>query len=75
MKEIFVDTSDFVAVLHPGDQLHEKAVSVEKSLIAAQLVTTDFVLIEVLNYFCEFREFFKARIPFSENVSGLKIRP
>jgi predicted nucleic acid-binding protein len=62
MKETFADTSHFVTVLHPSDQLHEKAVAVEKSLIATRLVTTDFVLIEVLNYFSEFQEYFKARI-------------
>ena len=62
MKETFADTSHFVAIFHPGDQLHEKAVAVEKSLIATRLITTDFVLVEVLNYFSEFREYFKARI-------------
>lgn len=62
MKETFADTSHFVAVLHPGDQLHEKAVAVEKSLVATRLVIADFVLIEVLNYFSEFREHFKTRI-------------
>lgn len=62
MKETFADTSHFVAVLHPSDQLHEKAVAAEKSLMATRLVTTDFVLVEVLNYFSEFQEYFKARI-------------
>ncbi|HXH70153.1 MAG TPA: hypothetical protein VNI60_07475, partial [Pyrinomonadaceae bacterium] len=62
MKEIFIDTGHFVAVLHPGDQLHEKSVSIEKSLAATRLITTDFVLIEVLNYFSEFQEYFKNRI-------------
>ncbi len=62
MKEIFVDTSHFIAVFHPSDQLHETAIVVEKRLIATRLITTDFVLIEVLNYFSEFREYFKARI-------------
>lgn len=62
MKEIFVDTSDFVAVFNKRDQLHEKSVSTEKSLAAVGLITTDFVLIEVLNYFSEFQEYFKNRI-------------
>ena len=62
MKETFADTSHFIAVLHPNDQLHEKAVAVESSLIETRLITTDFVLVEVLNYFSEFREYFKARI-------------
>ncbi len=62
MKQIFVDTSHFVAILHPSDQLHEKSVSIEKSLTSARLITTDFVLVEVLNYFSEFRDYFKERI-------------
>ncbi|MGI8642214.1 MAG: type II toxin-antitoxin system VapC family toxin [Pyrinomonadaceae bacterium] len=62
MKETFVDTSHFVAVLHPSDQLHGKAVAVEGSLVSTRLITTDFVLVEVLNYFSEFREHFKKRI-------------
>ena len=62
MRQTFVDTSHFVAVLHPSDQLHEKALVVERNLIATQLITTDFILVEVLNYFSEFREYFKTRI-------------
>lgn len=62
MKETFADTSHFVAVLHPSDQMHEKAISVERSLIETRIITTDFVLIEVLNYFSEFREYYKTRI-------------
>ncbi len=62
MKQTFADTSHFVAVLHPSDQLHEKAVAVERSLTETRLITTDFVLVEVLNYFSEFREYFKTRI-------------
>jgi predicted nucleic acid-binding protein len=55
MKEIFVDTSDFVAVFNKRDQLHEKALEIENELGKIQKVTTELVLIEVLNYFCEFR--------------------
>ena len=68
MKETFADTSHFVAIFHPSDQLHEKAVSVEKSLIATRLITTDFVLVEVLNYFSEFQEYFKTRIARAFNI-------
>ena len=55
MKKVFVDTSDIIAILHPRDQLHEKALQVEIELGKVQKVTTELVLIEVLNYFCEFR--------------------
>ena len=55
MKEIFVDTSDFVGVLNKRDQLHKRALEVEKQIGNVQKVTTELVLVEVLNYFCEFR--------------------
>ncbi len=53
--QIFVDTSYFVAVLHKRDSLHEKALRIEKDLLGLRKVTSEFILIEVLNYFCEFR--------------------
>ncbi len=55
MKIIFVDTSDFVAVFNKRDQLHEKALQIENELGTVQRVTTELVLVEVLNYFSEFR--------------------
>ena len=55
MKEIFVDTSDFVAVFNKRDQLHEKALQIESEIGGVKKVTTELVLVELLNYFCEFR--------------------
>lgn len=55
MMQIFVDTSYFVAVLHKRDSLHEKALRIEKDLLELRIVTSEFILIEVLNYFCDFR--------------------
>lgn len=55
MRQVFVDTSDLVAVFHKRDQLHERALIVEKELKDCRKVTTELVLIEVLNYFCDFR--------------------
>ncbi|MGH9947897.1 MAG: type II toxin-antitoxin system VapC family toxin [Pyrinomonadaceae bacterium] len=65
MKEIFVDTSHFVALLHPSDQLHDLATAVEKDIEGTLLVTSDFVLVEVLNYFSKFPLNFKERISFA----------
>ncbi len=75
MKKVFVDTSDFVAILQQRDQLHEKALSVEEKLGKAQKVTSELVLIEVLNYFCEFREDVKNFVIMSLNryMSGTKV--
>lgn len=62
MKEIFVDTSHFVALLNPADQLHIKATSVEKENKHLRLITSDFISIEVLNYFSGFPDRVKQRI-------------
>jgi len=55
MIEIFIDTSDFIAVFNKRDKLHEKALQAENELGKVQRVTSELVLVEVLNYFCEFR--------------------
>ena len=55
MNQVFVDTSDFVAILNKHDALHGKALSVESKIRDVRKVTTEFVLIEVLNYFSEYR--------------------
>ena len=51
MSLIFADTSYWVALIDPNDNWHAKAVSLSKSLMSAQLLTTDEVLSEVLTFF------------------------
>ena len=51
MKPVFADTSFYVAILSPGDSLHEKARAVAATM-REKIVTTEFVLIEVANFFC-----------------------
>ncbi len=67
MKKIFVDTNDFVAVLNKRDQWHERAIEVENLIGKVQKITTELVLIEVLNYFCEFRSDIKKYVAASIN--------
>ena len=43
-----------VAVFNPKDQLHDWAVEVERELGAVKFVTSEMVLVEVLNYFSAF---------------------
>jgi len=62
MREVFADTSHFVAVLHPSDQLHLKAIEAELRLAEVRIVTSDFVFSEVLNYFSNFPEHLKRQI-------------
>lgn len=53
MREVFVDTHFLVAVLHKRDALHSKASAEARRLRRVRLVTTEFVFIELLNFFAE----------------------
>lgn len=50
MNGVFVDTHYFVASINRTDQWHARAVEVETVLKGAKFVTTESVLIELLNY-------------------------
>jgi predicted nucleic acid-binding protein len=52
MRSIFVDTFFWIAYINPRDQWHLKAKEVRRALGTVRLITTEEVLIEVLNYFC-----------------------
>jgi uncharacterized protein len=47
MKQIFVDTSAFAALVDKDDDHHVKAVSFNKTISGIQLVTTNYVLDEL----------------------------
>ena len=51
MSDVFADTHYWIAIINPHDQWHRRAVTVSQSLGTVQLVTTDDVLVEVLNFF------------------------
>jgi predicted nucleic acid-binding protein len=53
MRRIFADTSYWMGLVNPRDQIHQKAVGVSRELSAESLVTTDMVLAEVLNSFSD----------------------
>jgi len=50
MNPVFADTSFYIALLHPRDSLHTRAIAVIQRL-ARRIVTTEIVLLEVANYF------------------------
>ncbi|MGI8668891.1 MAG: type II toxin-antitoxin system VapC family toxin [Aridibacter sp.] len=54
MKMVFADTFYWAALLNPKDQWHQEAKSVQKKLGKVKLVTTETVLIELLNFFSEY---------------------
>jgi len=51
MKNIFLDTSYFIAILDRKDKNHEFAKSVAKNLKPCVFITSQIVLTEFLNYF------------------------
>ena len=55
MNRVFADTSYWVAILRDNDQWHEIAVLTINELVETEIVTTESVLIEVLNYFSEYK--------------------
>jgi uncharacterized protein len=55
MRQVFADTYHFVATFNPDDDLHDWVIEIEQELGLAQLVTSELVLVEVLNYFSAFR--------------------
>ena len=62
MSVIFVDTHYWIASINPRDQWHAKALEIESRLIGYALITTEPVLIEVLNYFSGFGPKGRARV-------------
>ena len=62
MKQVFIDTYHLVAVFNLKDRSHDWVVEIEAGLVAANLVTSETVLIEVINYFSGFRAEIKQNV-------------
>jgi predicted nucleic acid-binding protein len=75
VKVAFVDTLYFVTLFNSRDQWHERAIAASKRVAETKLITTEDVLVELLNFFSEYGE--KARrgaVTQAEGVlSGAKI--
>ena len=54
MKMVFADTFYWAALLNPKDQWHLEVKTVQKNLGEVRLVTTETILIELLNFFSEY---------------------
>ena len=61
MTSLFVDAHYWVAFINPKDQWHDMAVKCGIAVAPRPWVTTESVLIEVLNYFGEYGEKFRLR--------------
>ena len=51
MSDVFADTGYWVALEDPRDRLHEKALALTRALGPRRIVTTQMVLVEMLNIF------------------------
>ena len=49
MTQVFADTSFYVALANPADQLHAEAMAVASRLDSA-VITTDYILVELGNF-------------------------
>lgn len=69
MKLTFIDTLYFVALFNPRDQWHPRAMAASKLVAETALITTEDVLVELLNFFSEYGE--KARRGAVIQVEGI----
>ncbi len=53
MAMVFADTSYWIALLNPHDELHARAFKISRELRAANIVTSEMVLVELLNSFSD----------------------
>jgi predicted nucleic acid-binding protein len=56
VRVAFVDTLYLVALFNPRDQWHERALEAGKLVSETNLITTEDVLVELLNFFSEYGE-------------------
>ncbi len=54
MRQVFVDTSYWIALVNTKDKLHQRVKTVLPSLTSVHFVTTDEVLVEFLTYFSSY---------------------
>jgi uncharacterized protein len=66
MKQIFADTSYWIGLVNPRDQIHQKAINVTQQLSSVRLLTTEMVLVELLNCFSD--------SPFRRAVAGMVLK-
>ena len=77
MKSVFADTGYLIAILDRYDQLHSRAMSVSRDLGGRKIITSEMVLVELLNYFAskgaELRKAVVSLVEQLRNGAGVKI--
>jgi predicted nucleic acid-binding protein len=73
MKSVFADADYWIALLNPRETLHERARQVSAQLGPVRFVTTEMVLVEVLNFLGSRGETIRAKA--SQAIRGLRDNP
>ncbi len=73
MKQVFVDTAPLISLINPRDQYHEIITLAFDELDGTELITTDAVLTEFLNYYSERGTYFRSLALGA--VKNLMLRP
>lgn len=73
MRVVFADTGYWIALLNPGDNLHQKAVYLAQSLQPIHIITSEMVFTEVLNDFSKRSKYLK--VAAVELVRSLRSHP
>jgi len=66
MKQIFADSSYWIGLVNPRDQIHQKVMKITQELSSVRLLTTEMVLVELLNSFSD--------SPFRRAVAGMVLK-
>ncbi len=66
MKQIFADTGYWIGLVNPRDQIHQKVIKITQQLTSVRLLTTEMVLVEMLNSFSD--------SPFRRAVAGMVLK-
>jgi len=54
VRVVFVDTLYLVALFNPRDQWHDRAIEAANLVSETNLITTEDILVELLNFFSEY---------------------
>src|SRR6266446_7676031 len=66
MKQIFADTGYWIGLVNPRDQIHQKVMKITRELSSVRLLTTEMVLVELLDSFGD--------SPFRRAVAGMVLK-
>ncbi len=66
MKQIFADTGYWIGLVNPRDQIHQRVRQITQELSSVRLITTEMVLVELLNSFSD--------SPFRRAVAGMVLK-